>query len=87
MDFFRDSIVQPYLGAGIGWAWNKAEYHSTKGTGDNVTFAGMAGFAVDISDNMAIDIGYKLRYNEMETDNWEFKGTDQMIRAGLRFSL
>lgn len=74
-------IVQPYIGGGIGWG----EVDGGSFDDDGVAFAGMAGVTYDLSSNMAIDLGYKFRYidvNAGPVDYW----TDHSFRGGLRFS-
>jgi len=81
VDFPLNMPVTPYIGGGIGWG----EVSGNGVTDDGVSFAGMAGFSFAVSSNLDLDIGYKLRYtdlNEAGVDYW----IDHMIRAGLRFS-
>ncbi len=48
----------------------------------------MAGFSHELAPNMALDIGYKLRYTDLSASQtggvsyW----IDHMVRAGIRFS-
>ena len=81
VDFPLNMPVTPYIGGGIGWG----EVSGNGVTDDGVSFAGMAGFSFPVSSNLDLDIGYKLRYtdlNEAGVDYW----IDHMVRAGLRFS-
>jgi len=77
-------IVTPYVGAGIGWG----EVDGNGVTDDGVSFAAMAGFSHDLSHNLALDIGYKMRYTDLSASktggvsHW----VDHMVRAGLRYS-
>ncbi len=77
-------IVTPYVGAGIGWG----EADGNGVNDDGIAFAGMGGFTFDVSSNMAIDIGYKARYIDLEASKtggvsyW----LDHMVRAGIRYS-
>jgi len=81
VDLPVDFIVQPYVGAGIGWAWLEADTVVGNFEDDDIAFAAMAGFTVDVAESTAIDVGYKLRYIDT-SGHW----IDHMIRAGLRFS-
>ncbi|MGI9412305.1 MAG: outer membrane protein [Hyphomicrobiales bacterium] len=73
--------IQPYLGGGIGWG----EVDGSGISDDGLSFAAAAGFAFDLSSDMAIDVGYKWRYTDISdggVDYW----IDHMIRAGIRYS-
>ena len=56
-DIPTQSIVTPYLGAGIGYGW--ADDHGDNK--DGATFAAMAGIEVTLTDNLSADIGYRYR--------------------------
>ena len=73
--------VTPYIGGGIGWG-------EVKGNGfkdDGLSLAAMAGLSFDLSHNVAIDLGYKLRYIDLSTGGVDY-WIDHMVRGGLRFS-
>ncbi|MGH8553567.1 MAG: outer membrane protein [Methylococcales bacterium] len=73
LDFDLGSVFTPYIGAGAGWGWANSD--------DGFTVALMAGVGFDLSDNLALDIGYRFREAMVS-------GSDPMsheILAGLRF--
>jgi opacity protein-like surface antigen len=68
----------PYLGAGAGYGWASIDNAKDK---DGLAYALMAGVGVDITDNVALDVGY--RFRDVMTS-----GSDPMehqILAGFRF--
>ncbi len=78
-DWDNTSAFTPYVGAGLGWGW-------ANGSGipdDNgFTYNLMAGVAMDVSDNMAIDVGYRMREVMIDGQN----PLEHQVMAGLRFS-
>lgn len=73
-------MVQPYIGGGIGWG----EVDGGAFDDDGVALAGMAGLTYDLPTDGAIDIGYRLRYIDINTaasDHW----LDHSFRIGFRF--
>ncbi len=77
-------VVTPYVGAGIGWG----EASGNGVSDDGVSFAAMGGFSYDLSQSLALDLGYKYRYTDLSASKtggvsyW----ADHMVRAGVRFS-
>ena len=57
-DIPTSSMITPYLGAGVGYGW--AEDDAGRNT-DGFTYALTAGAAVDLTDNLAADVGYRFR--------------------------
>ena len=57
-DIPTSSMVTPYLGAGVGYGW--AEDDAGRNT-DGFAYALTAGAAVDLTDNLAADVGYRFR--------------------------
>jgi opacity protein-like surface antigen len=78
IDIPLDLIFTPYAGAGVGWGWIDVD-----GPGDDSGFAFslMAGATFGLSDNIAIDTGY--RFREIMLDGADF--TDHSITAGALF--
>jgi opacity protein-like surface antigen len=73
-DWANDSLFTPYVGVGVGYNW-------VKNNPNGVALAAMAGVAVDLNENLAIDVGYKFR-------DTMAKGPDvkeHILSAGLRF--
>lgn len=76
-DFHNDSPLTPYIGAGIGMAFNYTGYEVTLKNGDqysmddrftNLAWNAGAGFSYDINEFMALDASYRfvsLGYNEI----------------------
>lgn len=59
LDFKNDSMLTPYIGAGLGYGW-------VNGSGTAVDKSGLAlglatGVAVDLTNNLAVDVGYRFR--------------------------
>jgi opacity protein-like surface antigen len=79
LDWPTGTAFTPYVGVGAGYGWA-----NIKGLPDKDGFTGalMAGVAVDVTQNLAIDVGYRLR-------DVMVKGADPIehqVMAGLRFS-
>jgi opacity protein-like surface antigen len=75
LDIANDSAFTPYVGVGAGYAF-------VKGANDGVALAGMAGVAVDLTQNIALDVGY--RYRQTLVSGADPK--EHQIMTGLRFS-
>lgn len=78
VDAKNDSMFTPYVGAGVGYGWVNGS-----GTPDRsgVAFGAQAGVAVDLTSNLAIDVGYRFR-------DIAVKGPDpreHQIMTGIRF--
>ena len=56
-DIPTQTVVTPYVGAGIGYGWSDDRGDEESG----VTFALMAGVEVNITDNLSADVGYRYR--------------------------
>ncbi len=75
-DIPTDTIITPYLGAGLGYGWAE-----TSGSDDDgVAFGLMAGVEVNLTDNLSADVGY--RYRQILSE----EVYDHQALAGLRFS-
>lgn len=97
-DFFRDSMVQPYLGAGFGLGLVDADGVSpvsgTSVNDEDIDFAyqGMAGIAVNVSDRTRVTLGY--RYFTVPSLNLKTTGgaaidadyATHEVMLGVRFS-
>lgn len=73
-------VFRPYLGAGVGWGFVDGGAFDD----DGVAVAGMTGLTYDMPNNGTLDLGYRLRYIDIDTaatDHW----IDHSIRIGLRF--
>lgn len=99
-DFRNSTAFTPYVGAGLGMAFNYANYtFAAKGFNANfdehrTTFAwnAGAGVAYDITDNFAVDLGYRyvnLGYYEMDLpDGLKIKNqpSNHEFMLGLRYT-
>jgi opacity protein-like surface antigen len=76
---------KPYIGAGIGYGWVDGSVSAGGGTiagdDDGLALGGMAGITFDLSEQMAIDVGYKYRVIMISGEDFD----DHLIRGGLRF--
>jgi opacity protein-like surface antigen len=77
-DWKTDSIFTPYVGAGVGYGWVNADHGLSD---DGFTYALMAGASVDLSQSVALDIGY--RYRELMISGSD--PADHSALAGIRF--
>ena len=66
-DWANDSMFTPYLGAGIGWGWVNGS--GTAVDDDGLALGAAAGIAVDITNNLALDAGYRYRNINISGDN------------------
>lgn len=97
LDLGTWSGFTPYVGAGLGWNWNRLAASTNlpypDHTEDGLAWALMAGVAVDMGRSLALDLGYRyLSLGEARTGT--FAGThietDRLdaheARIGLRWS-
>lgn len=77
-DWKNDSIVTPYIGAGVGYGWVDADDGLSD---DGLTYALMAGASVDMSESIALDLGYRYRELMINGEN----PSDHSALAGIRF--
>jgi opacity protein-like surface antigen len=80
-DLPLNSFIKPYVGAGIGYGWAEASGGGASVDDDGFAFAGMAGVTVDLTQQMALDVGYKFRNISVSGQDVQ----DHMVRAGVRF--
>lgn len=83
---FRTQTIVPYVGAGAGAAWLSADDDVKLGNEVVPVFNVMAGFAIEMGDNFAVDLGY--RYLYMMTPDVagvsDLAPTAHQFRAGAR---
>jgi opacity protein-like surface antigen len=78
IDIPLDLSFTPYVGAGAGWGWVDGD----NGTDDSgFTWNVMAGATFTLTDNLALDAGYRFRDIIIEGDDF----TDHTISAGALF--
>lgn len=75
-DIPTQTIVTPYLGAGIGYGWSESDLDDE----DGVAFGLMAGVEVSLTDNLSADVGY--RYRQILSEDVY----DHEALVGLRYS-
>jgi opacity protein-like surface antigen len=77
-DWKNSTAFTPYVGVGAGYGWTQgAGYTDSSG----VALGAMAGVSMDMTQNLALDVGYKFR-------NIAVAGPDtqeHVAQAGLRF--
>jgi opacity protein-like surface antigen len=76
LDFANETAFTPYVGVGAGYSF-------IKDSKDGVALAGTAGVAVDLTQNMALDVSYRYRQT-MVSGGADPK--EHQIMTGLRFS-
>jgi opacity protein-like surface antigen len=59
LDWANDSMFTPYVGAGVGYGWVNGK--GTAPDKDGVAFGLATGVAVNLSNNLALDVGYRFR--------------------------
>jgi opacity protein-like surface antigen len=69
--------ITPYAGAGVGWGWVETD----GGDDSGFTYSLMGGAVFGLSENLALDAGY--RFREIELEGPDF--TDHSISAGALF--
>jgi len=78
LDIPTDTAFVPYVGAGVGYGWTSGENGNDK---DGLAYGLMAGVGVDLTDNVAVDLGY--RFRDVMTSGSD--PTEHQILTGLRF--
>jgi opacity protein-like surface antigen len=79
LDFANDTMFTPYVGAGVGYGWVNGSGLAPDDDGLAVGVA--AGVAVDLTTNLAVDVGYRFRDIMISgPDTQEHQAT-----VGLRF--
>ena len=78
-DWKNDSAFTPYVGAGVGYGWVNRDL----GADRSGLAAGLsAGVAVDLTSNIAVDVGYRFRDTMIKGSN----PLEHQVTAGIRFS-
>jgi opacity protein-like surface antigen len=58
LDFANDTMFTPYVGAGVGYGWVNGTGTTDK---DGLALGLATGVAVDLTSNLAVDVGYRFR--------------------------
>jgi opacity protein-like surface antigen len=78
-DWANDTAFTPYIGAGLGWGWANID----NAADDNgFTYSLMAGVAMDLTESVAIDVGYRMRETMISGEN----PLEHQVLGGVRFS-
>lgn len=77
-DIPTSMAITPYVGAGAGYGWGHVSGGSDK---DGFAYALMAGASVDVTQSMALDVGYRFR-SVMSAGN---DPMEHQITAGVRY--
>lgn len=78
LDIPTDTAFTPYVGAGVGYGWTSVDNGNDN---DGLAYGLMAGVGVDLTDNVAVDLGY--RFRDVMTSGSD--PTEHQILTGLRF--
>lgn len=93
-DFMTESVVSPYITAGLGVLRHDGEIDAVGGLGvtgvegNDTTFAYQLGFgaAYDLSDKFVLDGGYRyLGSSDIEIDTTSYDYDAHELRIGLRY--
>ena len=79
-DIANDSIFTPYVGVGAGYGWVHGSGATKKDSG--LVLGAAAGVAVDLTNNLAVDVGYKVRDFAIAGKN----PIEHSVSVGLRFT-
>lgn len=78
-DFANDTAFTPYIGAGVGYGWVNGSGTALDDSG--LVLGAAAGVSVDLTNNLAVDVGYRFRDFEVSGSN----PMEHQVAAGLRF--
>lgn len=78
-DFANESAFTPYIGAGAGYGWVR---NTPTGNENGFALGLTAGVAVDLTQNIALDVGYRFRDTFISGPD----SKEHQVTAGLRFS-
>jgi opacity protein-like surface antigen len=79
LDVPTGTMITPYVGGGIGYGWTSVD--GAGDDGDGLAWAISAGASVDLSESIAMDVGYRFRDVMVSGEN----PTEHQIMTGLRF--
>ncbi|MCB1380571.1 MAG: porin family protein [Alphaproteobacteria bacterium] len=78
-DIPTNSMITPYLGAGVGYGWGTVD--GPNNNKDGAAYALMAGASISLTDNIDMDVGYRFREVMSDGNN----PMEHQITTGLRF--
>jgi opacity protein-like surface antigen len=79
-DWANDSMFTPYIGVGAGYGWVEGSGGAVDDSG--IAFGAAAGVSVDLTNNIAIDTGYRFRDIMISGEDTQ----EHQVMTGLRFS-
>jgi opacity protein-like surface antigen len=79
LDWANDTMFTPYVGAGVGYGWVNGK--GTAPDKDGLALGLAAGVAVDLTNNLAVDVGY--RFRDIMVSGPDTK--EHQATVGLRF--
>jgi opacity protein-like surface antigen len=79
LDWANDSMFTPYVGAGVGYGWVNGK--GTAADDDGLALGAAAGVAVDLTNNLAVDVGYRYRNINVSGPNTQ----EHQATIGMRF--
>lgn len=79
-DWANDSMFTPYIGVGAGYGWVDGSGVATDDSG--LALGAAAGVSVDLTNNIAVDAGYRFRDIMISGDDTK----EHQATIGLRFS-
>ncbi len=78
-DWANESMFTPYIGAGVGYGWVNGS--GLASDDDGLALGAAAGVAIDITENIALDTGYRYRNIDVSGDNVQ----EHQATVGFRF--
>jgi opacity protein-like surface antigen len=79
LDWANESMFTPYVGAGVGYGWVSGS--GVAADKDGLALGLAAGVAVDLTNNLAVDVGY--RFRDIMTSGPDTN--EHQATVGLRF--
>ncbi len=86
-DIKNDTRFTPYIGAGVGYAYNKLDGAGISESESNFAYQGIAGVSYTIDNNWALTA----QYNYVDTLDFDYAGGDldftaHEVKAGVRYT-
>lgn len=87
-DFKNDTYFTPYIGAGLGWAYNKLDAAGISESENNFAYQGIAGISYEITPNWSLTADYRY-IDTLRFDYAAFPLNDYQaheVRGGVRYT-
>jgi opacity protein-like surface antigen len=78
-DWANESMFTPYVGAGVGYGWVNGDGLAVDD--DGMAVGAAAGVAIDLTNNILVDAGYRYRNIDISGDNVQ----EHQATVGFRF--